>query len=323
MMVRMISFVIGILSVVSAPSVGAQQDWPSRPIKLVVPTPPGGGTDVYARTMAAALAELLKQPVTVENRPGAGGNIGAEFVAKALADGYTFLVSATGTMVVNPSLYAALPFDVERDFVPVARGITGPFAFVSHAALPAKNLKELIATARNRPGELSFGSAGAGSVSYLAVRMLEEAAGVRFLHVPYKGMGQAYQDLLGGQLHFLYSDIGLALPHIKAGKMHALAVTAPTPLLPQVQTLGDAGFNELRADNFFSVYAPAGTPMSVVHQLNAAIATAMRLPALAEKLEAQGWIPVFESPEEFSASLKRERQAWAGFIRRNGIKPEQ
>lgn len=323
MMVRILCFVIGIVSTVFAPNASAQQDWPSRPIKLIVPTPPGGGTDLYARTLGPALTGLLKQPVAVENRPGAGGNIGAEFVAKAPPDGYTFLVSATGTMVINPSLYAALPFDAERHFVPVARGVTGPFAFVCHASLAAKNLKELIATARSRPGELSFGSAGAGSVSYLAVRMLEEAAGVRFLHVPYKGLGQAYQDLLGGQLHFLYTDIGLALPHIKAGKMHVLAVTARTPLIPQVQTLGEAGFNEVRADNFFSVYAPVATPMPIVQQLNGAIAAAMRTPALAEKLETQGWVPVFESPEEFSASLKQERQAWAAFIRRNDIKPEQ
>ncbi|HEU4476166.1 MAG TPA: tripartite tricarboxylate transporter substrate binding protein [Methyloceanibacter sp.] len=323
MAVRILCFALGIVSVGLTLNAGAQHDWPSRPIKFIVPTSPGGGTDLYARTLAPALAELLKQPVAVENRPGAGGNIGAELVARAAPDGYTFLVSASGTMVVNPALYATLPFDAERHFVPVARGVTGPFAFVSHAALPAKNLRELIAAARSRPGEVSFGSAGAGSVSYLAVRMLEEAAGVRFLHVPYKGLGQAYQDLLGGQLHFLYSDIGLALPHIKAGRMHALAVTARTALIPQAETMGDAGFNDVRADNFFSVYAPAGTSVTIVNQLNAAIAAAMRSPALAERLEAQGWVPVFESPEQFSASLKRERQSWAAFIRRNGIKPEQ
>lgn len=301
----------------------AQEDWPNRPIKFVVPTPPGGGTDLYARALAPALSELLKQPAIVENRPGAGGNIGANAVAKAAPDGYSFLVSATGTMVVNPSLYRELPFDVERDFIPVARGVTGPFAFVSHLAFAAKNLNELVALARSRPGQVSFGSAGVGSVSYLAVRMLEEAAGVRFLHVPYKGLGQAYQDLLGGQLDFVYSDLGLALPHIQAGKMHPLAVTAKTKLIPQAQTLGDAGFKDVRADNFFSVYAPAGTPTSIIGRLNAAIGSAMRSPALAEKLEAQGWTPVFESPAQFAASVKRERDEWAAFIRRNGIKVDQ
>jgi tripartite-type tricarboxylate transporter receptor subunit TctC len=315
--------VLGVACLVLSMLAQGQDEWPARPIKLVVPTPAGGGTDLYARALSSALPALLGQAVIVENRPGAGGNIGADAVAKAAPDGYTFLVSATGTMVVNPSLYRQLPFDAERDFVPVARGVTGPFAFVSHPAFSARNIDDLVAAARSKPGQVSFGSAGAGSVSYLAVRMLEEAAGVRFLHVPYKGMGQAYQDLLGGQLHFVYSDIGLALPHIQTGKIHALAVTAKTQLLPQAQTLGEAGFKDVRADNFFSVYAPAGTPMSVVNRLNAAIGSAMRSPALAAKLQVQGWLPVFESAAEFAASLRKEREDWAAFIGRNGIKLDQ
>jgi tripartite-type tricarboxylate transporter receptor subunit TctC len=323
MFVRIVRSLCGIALLGLAIPAVAQEDWPNRPMRFIVPTPPGGGTDLYARALAPALGELLKQPAIVENRPGAGGNIGADAVAKAAPDGYTFLVSATGTMVVNPSLYRELPFDVERDFVPVARGVTGPFAFVSHPAFAARNLSELVAVARSRPGQVSFGSAGVGSVSYLAVRMLEEAAGVRFLHVPYKGLGQAYQDLLGGQLDFVYSDIGLALPHIQAGRMHPLAVTAKTKLIPQAQTLGDAGFKDVRADNFFSVYAPAGTPTSIINRLNAAIGAAMRSPAVVAKLEAQGWTPVFESPAQFAASVKREREAWAAFIRRNGIKADQ
>ena len=210
MLVRIVRPLFGIAVLGLAMLALAQEDWPNRPIKFVVPTPPGGGTDLYARALAPALGELLKQPAIVENRPGAGGNIGADAVAKAAPDGYTFLVSATGTMVVNPSLYRGLPFDVERDFIPVARGVTGPFAFVSHPAFAARNLNELVAVARSKPGQVSFGSAGVGSVSYLAVRMLEESAGVRFLHVPYKGLGQAYQDLLGGQLpaHDLESIAG-------------------------------------------------------------------------------------------------------------------
>jgi tripartite-type tricarboxylate transporter receptor subunit TctC len=273
--------------------------------------------------LAPALSESLKQPFFVENRPGAGGNLGADAVAKSPPDGYTFLVSATGTMVVNPSLYRDMPFDVERDFIPVARGVTGPFTFVAHPTLSAKTISELVAAARARPGQISFGSAGTGSTSYLGVRMLEEAAGVRFLHVPYKGLGQAYQDLLGGQISFLYSDIGLALPHIRAGKMNALAVTAKTPLLPEIQTLADAGLGAVNAENFFSIYAPAGTPARIVERMNAEIARAMRSSALATRFEAQTWLPVFESPAEFAESLKREREQWAAFIQRNGIRLEQ
>ena len=323
MFIRIVRLLFGTAVFGFAMPAVAQEDWPNRPIKFVVPTPPGGGTDLYARALAPALSEQLKQPAIVENRPGAGGNIGADAVARAAPDGYTFLVSATGTMVVNPSLYRELPFDVERNFTPVARGVTGPFAFVSHPAFVAKNLNELVALARSKPGQISFGSAGVGSVSYLAVRMLEEEAGVSFLHVPYKGLGQAYQDLLGGQLDFVYSDLGLALPHIQAGRMHPLAVTAKTKLIPQAPTLGDAGFKDVRADNFFSVYAPAGTPTSIIDRLNAAIGSAMRSPTLAAKLEAQGWTPVFETPAQFAASVKRERKRWAAFIRRNGITADQ
>jgi tripartite-type tricarboxylate transporter receptor subunit TctC len=313
-----LSFVLAV-----AASFAVAQEWPSRAVKFIVPVPPGGGTDLYARLLAQALSDSLKQPFVVENRPGAGGNIGAEAVVKLPSDGYTFFVSATGTMVVNPSLYRNLAFSLENDFVPIARGVTGPFVFISNSGLPFRTLSDLIAAARSKQGGLTFASAGTGSMTYLGVRMLEEAADVRFLNVPYKGMGQAYQDLVGGQVNFIFADVASALPHIRGGKVRALAVTSKTPLLPEAPTVADAGFRNFNPSNSFSAFARAGTPSAIVNRANAEINNAMRTPTLAAKLEASAMVPVFESPAEFAESLKRERREWAAFIERNGIRLEQ
>jgi tripartite-type tricarboxylate transporter receptor subunit TctC len=310
------------LSTMSA-AVPGQQDWPSRPVKFVVPTPPGGGTDLYARLLAQSLSESLKQPFVVENRPGAGGNIGADLVAKASPDGYTFLVSASGTVVVNPVLYKNFPFNPERDLVPVAGGVTGPLVFIIHPGLPFRDLRDLLAAARSHEGKLSFGSAGTGSMSYLGVRKLEEAAKVRFFHVPYKGMGQAYQDLIGGQVNFLFADVASALGHIRAGKVRALGVTMKTPLLPGIPTVAEGGVEGFDVSNSFSVFAPGGTPASVVERANNEIARAMQSTQLLANLEAQAMVPVFQSPAEFAAHVRRERSGWATFIARTGITLEQ
>ncbi len=317
-------FLVLSLAVVISPAVAfAQEAWPSRPVKFIVPTPPGGGTDLYARLLAQALGESLKQVFLVENRPGAGGNIGAEAVVRSLPDGTTFLVSATGTVVVNPSLYKNLPFDVERDLAPVARGVTGPFVFIAHPAVPFQDLRGLVGHARSQTGKLSFGSGGTGSITYLGVRKLEEAADVRFLHVPYKGMGQAYQDLIGGQVNFIFADVASAIGHIRGGKVRPLAVTARTPLLPEVPTVAQAGFDRFEVSNSFSVFVPGGTPDSIVQKANAEIGRAMKNEAMQVKLRAQAMEPVFESPQAFSERLKQERAEWAAFIKRSGITLEQ
>src|SRR5205823_5087212 len=231
----------------------AQETWPARPVKLIVPSSPGGGTDVYARILAQALAESLKQQFIVDNRPGASGNIGAAAAARSAADGYTFLVSANPALAVNPSLYKELPYNAERDFTPVTRGVMAPMALVVHPSVPAKTLAELVVLGKTAPGKLAYGSAGTGSPTFLGVRMLEEGTGARFTHVPYKGVGAAYADLLGGQVQFLFPDVASAI----------------------------------------------------------------------SKLKAQVLVPVFDTPEQFAASLKKERDGWADFIRRNGIQPDQ
>src|SRR5712671_4636173 len=300
--------------------VQAQESWPSRPVKLIVPSSPGGGTDVFARILAQALSEGMKQQFVVENRPGASGNIGAAAVAKAAPDGYTFLVSANPALSVNPALYRNLPYDAERDFAPVARGVMAPMVFVVHPSVKAESLADLVALSKKE--RLAFGSAGTGSPTFLGVRMLEEKSGAKLTHVPYKGVGPAFQDLLGGQIQFLFPDIASAISHVKAGKLRALAVTQKSALLPGTPTLAEAGY-PLDVFTSFSVVAPAGTPAAIVQRLSAEIGNAMRSGPVAAKLDAQALIPVFDTPAEFAASLKKERDGWAAFIRRNAIEADQ
>jgi len=300
----------------------AQEAWPARPVKFIVPSSPGGGTDLYARQLAQALSESLKQQFIVDNRPGASGNIGAEAAAKAAPDGYTFLVSANPAIAVNPSLYKNLPYDAERDFAPVARGVVAPLVICVHPSVPARTLGELVALGRREPGKLSFGSAGTGSPTYLGIRMLEEASGAKFLHVPFKGIGNMMPSLLGGQLDFAFPDAAVALPHIRAGKLMPLAVIVRTNALPKVPTLAEAGFPGLEIYSSFSVVAPSGTPPAIVQRMSAEIIRAMRSPGLAEKLEHETLIPVFDTPELFAAHLKKERAAWEAVIRGSAIVPD-
>lgn len=303
-------------------SLAQAQDWPARPVKLIVPSSPGGGTDIYARILAQALGEALKQQFVVDNRPGASGNIGAAAAAKSAPDGYTFLVSANPALSVNPSLFRELPYNAERDFAPLTRGVLAPMVVVVHPSVPVKSLSDLVAMGKTSPGKVAFASAGIGTPVYLGVRMLEENSGAKYVHVPYKGVGPAYADLLGGQVQFMFPDVASAISHIKAGKLRAIAVTQVTPLLPGVPTLGEAGF-PLDVITSFSVVAPAGTPAPIMQRMSAEIARAMRSAPVAERLDAQVLIPVFDTPGEFAASLKKEREGWAAFIRRHAIQPDQ
>ena len=322
-MIRIFAAIAGLIHILLAGTVFAQEAWPARPVRFVVPSSPGGGTDTYARLLAQALNDSLKRQFVVENKPGASGNIGADIVAKSAPDGYTFLLSANPALTVNPSLYKNLSYNVERDFVPVARGVVAPQVIVVASSVPAKTMAEFIALAKREPGRLAYGSAGSGSTTYLGVRQLEETAGIKFLHIPYKGMGQAYQDLLGGQIKFMFPDVASVLGHIKSGKAVPLAVTERTELLPGVPTLVEAGLSGVDATSSFSVVAPTGTPAAIVQRLSAEITRAMKAPALAEKLQAQALNAVFDTPEVFAVSLKKERDGWAAFIKRNGIVLEE
>lgn len=309
------------LALIALPA-AAQDAWPARPVRLIVPSSPGGGTDLYARLLGQALGDALKQQFVVDNRPGASGNIGAEAAARSAPDGYTFLVSANPALTVNPSLYKKLPYDAERDFSPVTRGVIAPQVICVHPTLQVKSLADLIALGKREPGKIAFASAGTGSPTYLGVRMLEEVSGARFVHVPYKGVGQAYKDLLGGDIKFMFPDVASVMPHIRSGKVVALAVNQRTPLLPGVPTLADAGF-PVDVFTSFSVVAPAGTPRAIVERMSAEIAKAMKSPSLGDKLQAQALVPVFDTPQQFASDLKKERDGWAAFIRRNGIVQEE
>ncbi len=316
---------VAVVFALHAALVHAQETWPARPVKFIVPSSPGGGTDLYARQLAQALSESLKQQFIVDNRPGASGNIGAEAAAKSAPDGYTFLVTANPAIAVNPSLYKNLPYNAERDFTPVARGVVAPLVICVHPSVPARTLSELVALGKRDPGKLSFGSAGAGSPTFLGIRMLEEVSGAKFLHVPFKGfkgIGNMMPSLLGGQLSFAFPDAAVALAHIRAGKLIPLAIIEHAPQLPKVPTFAEAGFPGLEIYSSFSVAAPAGTPAGIVQRMSAEIVRAMKSPGLAEKLEHETLIPVFDTPELFAAHLKKERAAWEAVIRRNAIVPD-
>ena len=296
------------------------QDWPNKPVRFIVPSSPGGGTDIYARLLAQGLGESLKQQFVVENRPGASGAVGAQAAAKSAPDGYTFMITANPALSINPALYPNLPYDAERDFAPITRGVLAPMVFVAGPSLQAKTLGELVGMGKSQPGKVAYASAGTGTPVFLGVKMLEEKSGASYTHVPYKGVGAAYGDLLGGQVQFMMPDVASAISHIRSGKLRALAVSHKTPLLEGVPTFAEAGF-PLEIITSFSVAAPAGTPAPVMQRMSSEIARAMRSPAIAEKLAAQVLLPVFDTPEEFRASIKAERDGWAAFIKRNNIRP--
>ncbi len=301
----------------ASPAIAQTQDWPNRALTFVVPSSPGGGTDVFARLLAEGVSAELKQNIIVENKPGASGNIGAAHAARAAGDGYTILVSATPAIAVNPYLYKNLPYDAETAFVPVARGVDAPLMYVVPAGSKYTSLKQLIDDAKKAPDTLSFGSAGHGSPTYLGVRAVEEVTGAAFTHVPYKGMAPAMQDFLGGRLTFLQSDIASVLPHLKAGKAVPIAVSQKSPLYPDVEVWTEQGLPDVPQS--FSVVAPAGTPEAIVNRLSDAINKAMENPATRQKLLDQGYLPVKDTPAKFAEQLKQERAHWKALIERNNI----
>ena len=300
----------------------AQTDWPARPVTVVVPSSPGGGTDTYGRLLAQALTEQLKQSFVVDNKPGASGAIGAAAVAKAEPDGYTMLVASNSSLGINPVLYKTLQYDVARDFAPVTRGVIAPMVIVAHPDAKVKTLAALIERGKKEPAALFYGTAGVGSPLYIGVRMIEEASGARFTHVPYKGVGPAYTDLLGGRLQFMLTDLASVRQYIDAGKLVALAVTDKTALLPGVPTLAEAGVPGIKAFTAFSVLVPIKVPAATVKRMADEIAKAMKSASLAARLEQQALLPVFDTPEQFAASLKEEQQNWGNFIRQHNIQPD-
>ena len=258
----------------------------------------------------------------MDNRPGAGGNLGAELAARAVPDGYTFLVSSSPALTVNQSLFRDLPYNAERDFAPVARGVISPLVISSHPSVPARTLSALAALAKREPGSLTYGSPGVGSSSNLAVKMLEEAARVKFLHVPYKGAAQAVLGLLRGEVAFMVTDISTAWPHVQSSRVVPLAASHRSRHLPGTPTYAEAGYPTVDAYPAYSVVAPAGTPHAIVQRMSVELVGLMKSPAFQERLDVSALIPVFDTPDEFAAILRKERAKYAEVIRRNKILPE-
>ena len=297
------------------------QAWPAKPIRLVVNFAPGGAADVIARAVAPLLSESLKQPVVIDNKPGAGGNIGSGEVAKSPADGYTLLMSSGGAITLNPLIYTKMTFSPEKDLAPVAAVARVLVFLETHPSLPVTNVKEFVAYAKANPGKLSFGSPGQGSSPHLAGEMFKRMAGIEAAHVPYRGAGPALTDMLGGQLQFWF-DPGPGLKHVGEGRLRMLAVGSPqrSPQLPDVPTLAESGLAGFDADSLFGLYAPAGTPAPVLARLHDEVEKALRAPAVVEAIKGLGAEPAPMSRAEFIDRNAKERDRFAGLVKSLNLK---
>ena len=300
----------------------AATDWPNKPIRWVVPFPPGGAMDAIARTLGEKAGKTLGQPFVIENRPGAGGNIGADYVAKQPGDGYTMMITSIG-MATNKPLYSKLNYDPVKDFAPVSLLAVVPNVLVTNATQPdVKNIKDVIAAARRAPGKLTYASAGNGTSIHLAGEVFTSLAQVDMLHIPYKGSGPAVSDLLGGQVNYMFDSITSARPHIQSGKLRALGVTTAkrSSALPDVPTLAEAGVPGYEVSPWFAVFMPASTPKAIVGKLNKALLDAMKDPEVAKRVETIGAEPVGSTPDELARHLALESERWTKLITERGIK---
>ena len=297
------------------------QSYPAKPVRIVVPYPPGGPNDIVARTVGQKLSEQLGQPVIVDNKPGASGNIGAESVAKSPADGYTLLLLTTGH-TINPSLYPKLGYDLEKDLAPVTQLTAGPMVVIVNPALPAGNIKELISLAKAKPGTLNFGSAGNGSSTHLAPELFSSMAGIKMNHIPYKGSAPAMTDLMAGQIQVAFDFMISAMPHVKSGKVKALAVTSTTrsPVAPELPTVAESGVPGFEVIGWNGLVAPAATPKEVVARLNAELKKALEQPNVKARFAAQGFSATWTPPEKFGAYIQAEHTKWAKVVKDSGAK---
>ena len=312
-----------VLALMLATAGASAQGYPTKPIRLVVPYPAGGPLDIMARAIGQKLTEAWKQPVVVDNRAGAGGNIGADFVAKSAPDGYTLLMGAVATHAINPSLYSKIPYDPVKDFAPVALVAQVPNILVVNPAVPAKTVSELIALARAKPGTLNFGSGSTGSTGHLAGELFNTMAGVKMVHIPYKGAAPATADLLGGQVQLMFDNLASALPNVKAGKLRALAVTtlARSAAIPGLPTIAESGLAGFDRTTWFGLLVPAGTPPEIVARLNAEIVRALEAKDMRERLEKMGAEPLSNNtPEHFAAFIRSEAAKYARVVKDSGAR---
>jgi tripartite-type tricarboxylate transporter receptor subunit TctC len=303
-------------------STALSQDYPSRPIRIIVPFPAGGTADLLARQIGPTMSEALRQQVIIENRTGAGGNIGADLAAKSKPDGYTLLMGTVSTHAINPNLYPKMPYDPVKDFAPVTMVARMPNLLVVHPSVPANNVAELIALAKAKPGALAFASAGNGTTQHLAGEVFKKMAGVDMIHVPYKGNAPAVTDLVGGQVQVMFDNIPVSLQQVRAGKLRALAVTGParSPVLPELPTVAEAALPGYSITSWFGLYAPSGTSPQIIERLNREANKALATAQIRRRLTDQGIEPAGGTPGQFADFMRAELVKWGKIVRESGAR---
>jgi tripartite-type tricarboxylate transporter receptor subunit TctC len=320
----LVTFGMAAMAMAQTTSTGAGHAYPNRPIRMVAPFPAGGGIDIVARALGQRLSMALGQAIVIDNRSGADGMIGADMVAKSPRDGYTLLFASTGPLVINPALNTRMTYNTLVDFAPVTIAVDNPMCLVIHPSIPAKNVRELIAFARARPGQINYGSGGVGNGLHLAGEIFKTITGVNIVHVPYRGGAPAVTDLVAGQVHMMISSIPMMLPQIRSGRLRALAVSSQSrmKLLPDVPTMREAGLERFNANSWYGLLAPAGTPGEIVNRLNSESVKVLRSDEMREYLAQQGSNAAWsDSPQEFSAHIKSELEKWAQVVKTAGLTP--
>ncbi|MBI3918961.1 MAG: tripartite tricarboxylate transporter substrate binding protein [Betaproteobacteria bacterium] len=312
-----------LLAITVQPAAVAQSNYPIRPVRIIVPNAPGSSGDIIARLVAPPLSERLGQPVVVDNRAGAGTMIGGEAVAKSPPDGYTLLMGFS-TLAINPATYRKVPYDALRDFAPITHAVSLPGILLAHPSLPAKSVRELIALAKARPGDIAFASGGQGSYSHMSSELFSSMAGIRMLHVPYRGSGPGYIDLLAGNVSVMAANILSAIPHVRSGRLRALGITSKkrAASAPDVPTVAEGGLPGYESVQWLGLLAPAGTPREIIARLHQEVAAVLRSQEMKDRLARDGAEPIASSSEEFGAYLRRETEKWAKVAKVAGIRPE-
>lgn len=309
---------------VAMPGAAPAQDYPVKPVRIVVGSTPGGGTDITARLIAPKMSEQLGQQVVVENRPGATTTIGINHVVRSAPDGYTVAMGVS-SLAINPHILRNVPYDALKDLAPVSQVLMAPNIVVAHPSLPVRNIKELVAFARSRPGQLNFAAGGAGSSQHLAIELFLYMTGTKMVHVPYKGQGMALIDVVAGQVSLMMANVISALPHVRNNRLRALGVTGPSPatVAPDVPTIAEAGVPGYEVLQWYGVLAPAATPREIIARLHAATAHAVNDSHVRGRIVSDGGEPVANTPEEFAAVLRADHRKWGDIIRRAGIRVDQ
>jgi tripartite-type tricarboxylate transporter receptor subunit TctC len=312
---------IALLACVAFTAPASSQTYPSRPVRLVIPFPPGGPADIFGRLIAFKLSDALREQVVVDNRGGGNGNIGGEFVARAAPDGYTLMLLPSA-LAANASLYSKLPYSLVGDFTGVASLGTFPLLLVTHPSVPVRTVSELIALAKAKPGELNFASAGSGGGAHLAAEIFSRTAGIRMVHVPYKGTGPAVLGVLGGQVSLMFASVPSVVQHVRVGKLNALAVTSAqrSPAAPELPTVSEQGLPGYEVVSWFGIVAPTGTPADIVKRLNEDVRRVLASPEFQDRLREEGGRPLAMTPEEFTAFIRSEAVRWGKIVRDVGAK---